>query len=108
VQSGQRDFLFFPEGTLYRMPGLRRFHLGAFVAAAQANMPVVPIALRGTRSVLRDIEWFPRRGAIEVSVGAALVPQPDGDRWHEALRLSESSRRFLLDHCGEPDAAINV
>jgi 1-acyl-sn-glycerol-3-phosphate acyltransferase len=104
VQSERRDFLFFPEGTVYRMPGLRRFHLGAFVAAAQANMPVVPIALRGTRAVMRDVEWFPRLGTIEVSVGDALIPQPDADRWHEALRLSASARHFLLEHCGEPDA----
>lgn len=104
AQEGQRDFLFFPEGTFYRMPGLLPFHLGAFLAAARANLPVVPIALRGTRAVLRDVEWFPRRAPVEVTIGAPLTPQSATDHWHEALRLSQASRRFLLDHCGEPDA----
>jgi 1-acyl-sn-glycerol-3-phosphate acyltransferase len=104
AQQGRRDFLFFPEGTFFRMPGMLPFHLGAFVAAAHAAMPVVPVALRGTRAVLRDVEWFPRRGALEVTIGAAIPPQPDGDRFHEALRLSQAAREFLLAHSGEVDA----
>ena len=37
--------VFFPEGTFGREPGLRPFHMGAFVVAAQAGVPVVPLAL---------------------------------------------------------------
>ena len=53
VRAG-RSALLFPEGTFGREPGLQRFRTGAFLAAARAGAPVVPIALRGTRSVLRD------------------------------------------------------
>ncbi|HEX7113334.1 MAG TPA: AMP-binding protein, partial [Mizugakiibacter sp.] len=60
--AGRRDFLFFPEGTFLRMPGLLPFHMGAFVAAAEAGLPLVPIALRGTRMLMRGDDWFPRRG----------------------------------------------
>jgi 1-acyl-sn-glycerol-3-phosphate acyltransferase len=56
---------FFPEGTFTRMPGLLSFRMGAFVAAAQAG-PVVPVTIRGTRSMLRAGSWFPRRGRLEV------------------------------------------
>lgn len=108
AQGGHRDFLFFPEGTFYRMPGLLPFHLGAFLAAARANLPVVPIALRGTRAVLRNVEWFPRRAPVEVTIGAPLFSRPANDNWHEAVRLSEATRSFLLDHCGEPDASDRV
>src|SRR5579864_7560062 len=40
---------FFPEGTFSQEIGLLRFHIGAFAAAARAGLPVVPIAIRGTR-----------------------------------------------------------
>jgi len=40
------------------------FRAGAFLSAAQAAIPVVPVALRGVRSVLRDGTWYPRRAAI--------------------------------------------
>jgi 1-acyl-sn-glycerol-3-phosphate acyltransferase len=98
-----RDFLFFPEGTFQRMPGLLHFHLGAFTAAAEAGMPVVPIALRGTRSVLRGDDWFPRHGPLALTMGAAIPPDRGADVWAETLRLSAAARTFLLAQCGEPD-----
>ena len=68
----------FPEGTLPRQPGLLPFRTGAFQAAAQAGVPVVPVALRGVRSVLRDGTWYPRRAPIAVTIGAPIAP--DGER----------------------------
>src|SRR6185503_19570849 len=35
---------FFPEGTFTRIPGLRPFRLGAFVAATRAQVPIVPVS----------------------------------------------------------------
>ena len=46
------------------MPGLLPFRMGAFVIAAQAGVPVVPVTLRGTRSVLRDGQWLFRRARL--------------------------------------------
>ena len=104
ARAGQRDFLFFPEGTFRRMPGLLPFHLGAFAAAAEAGMPIVPVALRGTRAVLRGSEWLPRRAPLAVTVGAAIRPEPAvADHWAETLRLAAAARVFLLTESGEPD-----
>ncbi|MGB5452478.1 MAG: AMP-binding protein [Sedimenticolaceae bacterium] len=104
-----RSLLFFPEGTFTRMPGLLSFHMGAFHAAAVAELPVVPIAIRGTRSILRAGSWFPRRGAITVTVCPPLHPKqlaaPGGDIWGLALQLRDAARAQILAHCGEPDLA---
>jgi len=105
AQTAAVDMLFFPEGTLRRMPGLLHFRLGAFATAAATGMPVVPVTLRGTRAVLPDGEWFPHPGAVTVTVGAAIHPGDTGDRWHEALRLAAAARARMLELCGEPDAA---
>ena len=94
--------LFFPEGTFRRVPGLLPFHAGAFSAAAQAGVPVVPVTIRGTRSVLRDGQWFPRRVPISVMVSAPI--RPDGDDWSAAIRLRDAVRAEILKHCAEPDA----
>ncbi len=98
-----RDFLFFPEGTFRRMPGLLPFHLGAFAAAAEGGLPIVPIALRGTRSILRGDDLFPRHGPLAVTIGAPIRPEPGADRWSETLRLAGAARAFLLAEVGEPD-----
>ncbi len=98
--------LFFPEGTFTRVAGVLPFHMGAFVAAAEAGVPVVPIAVRGTRSILRDSSGFPRRGAVAVVIGAPLDPKaldaPD-DTWSAAIRLRDAARAHILRYCGEPD-----
>lgn len=94
--------LFFPEGTFGRMPGLLPFHAGAFSAAAQAGVPVVPVTIRGTRSVLRDGQWFPRRGPISLVVSTPI--RADGDDWSASIRLRDGARAEILMHCAEPDA----
>jgi 1-acyl-sn-glycerol-3-phosphate acyltransferase len=92
---------FFPEGTFDRMPGLLPFRLGAFVAAAEAGVPVVPVAIRGTRSILRPDHWFPRRGTVSVTIGAPILPE--GTDWPAAVRLRDATRVEIRKHCGEPD-----
>lgn len=97
----RRDSLFvFPEGGFEREPGLRPFLLGAFMAAAETGAPVVPIALQGTRSMLRAHSWFPRQGAVRLTIGAPLVPQGH-DRAAAGL-LREAAFLEILRHCGEP------
>ena len=61
AQAG-RMLVFLPEGTFTRAPGLLPFRLGAFVIAARQHLSILPLTLRGTRSILRSDQWFPRRG----------------------------------------------
>lgn len=108
-----RSLMYFPEGTLTRAPGLLPFHVGAFEAAVVVGLPVVPIAIRGTRSVLRDGTWRPRRAAIAVMIEPPIWPAEIAaeaaeagrrDVWGTALRLRDAVRARILRHCGEPDA----
>ncbi len=105
IQAGRRLILF-PEGTFTRAPGLRAFHMGAFLAAAEAGVPVVPIAIRGTRSILRSDSWFPRRGGVTITVCEPLPPakaHDAEDSWEVAVALRDSARDCILRHCGEVD-----
>jgi len=101
-----RSLMFFAEGTFTRIPGLLPFHMGAFLAAVEAGIPVVPVAIRGTRSILLDDTWFPRRGSITVTIGKPIEPEkPEGEsaRWKAALHLRDAAREHILRYCGEPD-----
>lgn len=105
LRLGRRP-IFFPEGTFDRMPGLLPFRMGAFVVAAEAGAPIVPVNIRGTRSILRADHWFPRRGVITVTVSKPIMP--DGKDWAAAIRLRDAARREILRLCGEPDLAPRV
>ena len=103
AQRGDR-LAVFPEGTFTRAPGLRPFHMGAFVTAARAGIGLRPVALAGTRDRLRDGDWLPRRGLVRVTIGPAIDPGPlQGDEWGRALALRDAARAALLAGCGEPD-----
>jgi acyl carrier protein len=101
VQQGH-SLVFFPEGTFLRVPGLQAFHMGAFMVAARAGMPVVPVGVQGTRTILRAEQWFPRRGLVRVTVGAPMRPQ--GSDWRAAVALRDAARTQIARYCGEPDA----
>ena len=81
----------FPEGTFQRRPGLMAFRAGAFQAAAQAGVPVVPVALRGVRSVLRDGTWYLRRSPVAVSFAPPV--QPEGADWNAVVKLRDQRAR---------------
>jgi 1-acyl-sn-glycerol-3-phosphate acyltransferase len=95
------SLIVFPEGTFRRMPGLLPFRMGAFVIAARAGMPVVPVTIRGTRSILREGQWLFRRGAISVTFSAPI--EPSGNDWNAAIELRDATRAEILRLCGEPD-----
>ena len=72
------------------------FHLGAFLAAARAGVPVLPVALRGTRELLPDGTWWPRRARLGVTVCDPVEPPSDkGDVFAAAVRLRDAARRAI-------------
>lgn len=95
------QLVIFPEGTFSREAGLKPFRMGAFVAAARAGMPVLVGGLRGSRAILRDQTWMPRRGQLVLEFGALIVPA--GDDWGAAVALRNAARKELLRLCGEHD-----
>jgi len=108
IKQRTQSLFFFPEGTFTRVSGLQNFYMGAFITAATANMQVVPIAIRGTRSILRPDTWMPRRGRITFTIGKTITPDVviEGeirDNWAVAVKLKEAAHQHILSHCGEVD-----
>ena len=91
----------FPEGAFTRRVGLSEFYLGAFKVAAEAGVPLLPGILRGTRSMLRSGQWFPRRAPLSVTIESAIMPS--GTDFASVLRLRDEARQAILAGCGEPD-----
>ncbi|QBY55761.1 AMP-binding protein [Cupriavidus oxalaticus] len=100
---GGESLVFFPEGTFRREPGLMPFRLGAFRCAARARAPVIPIALLGTRSLLRDGRWWPSHASLAFIASEAVFAS--GDDWQAVLRLRDAARDKIRARLQEPDAA---
>lgn len=103
-----KSLLFFPEGTFTRRPGLLPFHMGAFQVAVETGLPIVPIVLRGTRSILHDESWVVRRGDVSVRFLppiklSRVTTQPGPTAWEQALELRDTARQAILKYNGEAD-----
>lgn len=97
--------VFFPEGTFTATPGLGRFHVGAFVAAARGGQPLVPVVIRGARRSMPSGAIVPRAGRIEVDILEPLVP---AESRHAAEELRREARRRMLARLDEPDLEPGV
>jgi 1-acyl-sn-glycerol-3-phosphate acyltransferase len=99
LRTGAQVVLF-PEGTFSREVGLRPFKLGAFRLACETGVPVVPIAIRGTRDALRDGRWLPHRVPIEVQILPPIAPS--GQTLEEVVRLRDQVSDAIAAHIDEP------
>ena len=95
--------MFFPEGTFTGRPGLARFHLGAFVTAQRASLPVVPIAIHGARRILRSGSPWPRPGRVELEILPPVDPGGGRKARARAESLRDQARARMLLALDEPD-----
>jgi 1-acyl-sn-glycerol-3-phosphate acyltransferase len=78
VKKG-RSVVVFPEGTRTDDGELQKFKRGGFVLAQSAGVPVIPVAIYGTRKVLAKNHFRVYPGHIAVCAGAPMLPPPAGE-----------------------------
>lgn len=96
--AGGQTLAFFPEGTFRDQPGLLPFRMGAFAAAAQARVPILPVVIRGTRRLMPGDSFRPHPGNAEVIIGPPIAPK--GDDWQAAVALRDRARAFIHERVG--------
>ena len=100
AQDGE-SLCLFPEGTFSKQRGIGRFRPGAFVAAIKGDMPVVPVAISGTRDMMPSGRLLPRRSRLSVDILPAIAT---GEvEFGDSRMLAEASRQSILGVLDEPD-----
>ena len=89
--TGQ-SLVFFPEGTFDTTRQVGRFLGGAFATAKRSDMPVVAVAIHGTRDVLPSGGITVYRNPLRFEVLEVL----------DAEGARERSRRLIAEAVGEP------
>jgi 1-acyl-sn-glycerol-3-phosphate acyltransferase len=92
IRSGD-SVLIFPEGTRTRDGSLGPFKKGGFHLALKAGVPIVPVALRGTRALMPRGSYLLRSGTITVILGEPIPTQGLSDE--DRTTLSERVRSVV-------------
>lgn len=66
------NLVIFPEGTRSRRPEMGEFKPGSFKLATKAKVPIVPVAINGTRHFFEDRGIFTNGVVIDVKVLPAI------------------------------------
>ena len=88
------SLLIFPEGGRSRTGEMRDFKEGAAFIAIKAGVPLVPVALKGTREVLPFGSGVVRRGNVAMRIGDP-IPTTHASA-HDRVRLTEELRRRIV------------
>lgn len=97
IADGQ-SVLIFPEGTRSRDGKLAAFKKGGFHLAIEAGVPIVPVALVGTRESMPRKSLLVRGGEVRVAIGAAIP----------TAGLSPADRHGLVDQVHAAIAALQA
>jgi fatty-acyl-CoA synthase len=95
----KNSILIFPEGTFSASVGLLPFKLGAFKLAAETHLPLCPIAIRGTRTMLTGSSKLFSPAFLRVWIGEPMMPE--SQEFSEAIRLRTLTKQKISEHCGE-------
>ena len=82
---GGKTVLIFPEGTRSATEVIAPFKSGGFRLAKSAQVPIIPVGLRGSGRVGPKSSFLFRSGAIEVHIGAPIPAQEVVEMEHPAL-----------------------
>jgi len=99
-----RTVLVFPEGTRSSDGHLQAFKKGGFMLALEAQVPIIPVGVAGTRRIVPRGEWRFQPGVVGVSMGAPIETKglnvDDRDalmsRVREALELEKERASELV------------
>lgn len=89
IHEDKLTMILFPEGTRSPDGRLKSFKKGAFVLAVQGQVPLVPVAVVGSRAIMGKGDLRVRSGEIHVRIGSPI--QVEGATIRDRNRLLKES-----------------
>ncbi|HSE41331.1 MAG TPA: lysophospholipid acyltransferase family protein, partial [Acidobacteriota bacterium] len=97
------SLLVFVEGTRSRDGKLHRFKRGGFTLARKLNVPLVPLAIKGSFALMPAGAWTAKGGTIEIEILSSIEIPAD----IEINQIAQDVRAQMI-HAGLQDAEMKT
>lgn len=104
LAAGGRSVIIFPEGTRHLPGTLGAFKMGAVHLAMEAGLPLVPVGIRGTGTLMERRSLVSRAGTVELNLGEPMDPAAWAGNPHAMRDALRASVRALAG----PEAAADA
>jgi 1-acyl-sn-glycerol-3-phosphate acyltransferase len=101
IHEDKLTMVLFPEGTRSPDGRLKSFKKGAFVLAVQGQVPLVPVAVVGSRNIMPKGRFRVRTGKITLRIGTPIPTE--GTTIRDRNRLLQECWQAVYDLKGEGD-----
>lgn len=101
VHEEKLTMVLFPEGTRSPDGRLKQFKKGAFVLAVQGQVPLVPVAIVGSREIMPKGSLKVGKGSITLRIGAPIPTE--GSTIRDRNRLLQESWEAIAALKGDED-----
>ena len=105
IHEEKLTMVLFPEGTRSPDGRLQRFKKGAFVLAIQGQVPLVPVAVVGSRDVMPKGRLRVKSGPITLRIGTPIPTA--GSTIRDRNRLLDASKDAIRLLKGDEEAPIS-
>jgi len=92
--GGGRLVVIYPEGTRSRTGKMAIPKPGFVKLAMKTNVPIIPVALKGTYEILPPHKHIPRLKKCEVTVGKKIYISPDNPDFKDIFFRKKGDRKF--------------
>lgn len=89
-----KNVISFPEGTRTKTGKVGVFKRGTFIMSLSSNVPIVPLAIEGSREVIASGTYKLRPGLIKINIGKPILPEDYKDQ--EIEQFANVTRNEVL------------
>ncbi len=95
IKEKNETILGFPEGTRNKTTELLPFKNGLFKIALEAQLPVIPVAVKGCSKIFSKNKLIAERHLVSIAVGQPLYPEKENNK--ENLEKLKSTAKQAIE-----------
>ncbi|MFA4889212.1 MAG: lysophospholipid acyltransferase family protein [Candidatus Omnitrophota bacterium] len=107
--EARKQLVIYPEGSRSRTGKMLKPKIGFIKLAMKTNVPIIPVAMKGTYEILPPQKRIPRLRRCNVIIGKKIYISPDNPEFTDIFAKQSIGKRFMnLSDEGLQEIAVRI